>query len=106
MLRVLKGERPERPQGHAIPDDIWVLIGCCWLERPSDRPTADEAVQALEEITEVSDAGELPDWSEVPRMQAYLRQSSSFVPSLDDIQRSIQHLNSKPKHTEGDLQGM
>ena len=38
MLKVFRGERPERPAGSWFPDDLWNILGRCWSPLPKDRP--------------------------------------------------------------------
>jgi len=41
ILKVLRGERPERPQGvegNWFTDDVWKILGSCWQPNPGDRP--------------------------------------------------------------------
>jgi len=52
--RILKGERPERPQGIEgvlFMDDIWGILESCWKPAPGDRPTVDRVLQCLEEAS-------------------------------------------------------
>ena len=54
--QVSKGTRllcpPRTPQGLAA------LMTSCWLPNPTSRPTADQAVEAVEELTAMISAGE------------------------------------------------
>ena len=52
--KVLRGERPERPQGAEgkwFTDDVWGILGRCWEPKPGDRPSIDEVLQRLEEAS-------------------------------------------------------
>ena len=51
ILKVLDGERPERPQGvegKLFTDAIWRLLKLCWEPQPSDRPSAETVLLCLE----------------------------------------------------------
>ncbi|KAF8131244.1 kinase-like domain-containing protein [Mycena galopus ATCC 62051] len=40
LLKVIKGERPERPSApHEMSDVLWQHIKTCWSDKPSTRPT-------------------------------------------------------------------
>ena len=42
ILKILRGERPERPRGEQgawFTDGIWEMLELCWRPRPSDRPS-------------------------------------------------------------------
>jgi len=54
MMKVIKGERPERPQGtegDLFTDDVWGILESCWKSEPGDRPTIDRVLQSLEEAS-------------------------------------------------------
>ena len=43
LLKILRGFRPERPQGvqeARFTDDIWGMLGLCWKHQPSERISA------------------------------------------------------------------
>jgi hypothetical protein len=50
--KVVKGERPERPQGLegvvGFTDDVWEVLGLCWTPRPLDRPSIEDVLKRLE----------------------------------------------------------
>jgi hypothetical protein len=49
-IKILRGERPERPQGAAgrwFTDEIWDLLELCWKHEPSDRPSARDIRKSL-----------------------------------------------------------
>ena len=47
--KVLKGERPERPQGMGwFTDEIWETLEHCWKHEPSDRLGVDGVLNPLE----------------------------------------------------------
>ncbi|KAF9645406.1 kinase-like protein [Thelephora ganbajun] len=51
ILRVLKGERPGRPQGkegELFTDAIWGILELCWKPQPSDRASAKAVLLCLE----------------------------------------------------------
>lgn len=45
---MLKGVRPQRPNGHRISDRMWYIIEHCWHSEPSERISIEEAVSLLE----------------------------------------------------------
>jgi len=51
VVRILKGDRPERPQGIVgtwFTNDVWSILGRCWKSVPDDRPRIEDALQCLE----------------------------------------------------------
>jgi len=53
ILKVLQGERPERPQGEeGVPftDTIWGVLELCWKHQPSERIDANAVLLCLEGI--------------------------------------------------------
>jgi len=69
--KVLKGERPGRPQGAEkkwFIDDVWSMLGRCWEPKPGDRPSIEGVLHCLEEASRVwtplsplTEAALLPD---------------------------------------------
>ena len=54
VARVIKGKRPERPEGEEqtwFTDDIWGILEVCWKPRPSDRPSIEEILECLEKAS-------------------------------------------------------
>ena len=54
VVRILKGERPERPQGEEgawFVDDIWSIVERCWKARPGDRPSIKDVLRCLEKVS-------------------------------------------------------
>jgi len=52
--KVLRGDRPERPQGAEskwFTDEVWGILEHCWKPNPSDRPSAERVLQCLEEAS-------------------------------------------------------
>ena len=51
VMRILDGERPERPQGTQgvrFTDSIWAMLELCWKQQPCDRISAKDALLGLE----------------------------------------------------------
>ncbi|KAL2914516.1 U1 snRNP protein [Polyrhizophydium stewartii] len=46
-LWLLRGERPDRPPGSAIPDALWGIIQDCWKQDPAERPVFSEIVARI-----------------------------------------------------------
>ena len=52
LLKVLDGERPEKPEGEAgrlFTDNIWEVMELCWKSKPSERAKARDVLLCLEE---------------------------------------------------------
>ena len=50
-MKILDGERPERPQGAEavwFTDDLWEMMRGCWSPQPKFRPTAEIILENLE----------------------------------------------------------
>lgn len=51
--KILMGGHPERPQGTEgkwFTDEIWGILGSCWMTRPESRPTIEDVLQCLEKV--------------------------------------------------------
>jgi len=51
VVKILRGERPERPQGvegALFTDGIWGILELCWKHRPGDRAGAEDVLSCLE----------------------------------------------------------
>ena len=51
--KVVRGDRPERPQGADgvwFTDDVWEMLGCCWVPEPRNRPSIEDVLRCLEEV--------------------------------------------------------
>ncbi|KAF5387289.1 hypothetical protein D9757_005805 [Collybiopsis confluens] len=68
MLRVMAGERPERPAGpRAVPDRLWDVIQLCWRHNPRERPSMSRVIEMMKvgngDLREVSVTdSECLDW--------------------------------------------
>ena len=54
ILKVMGGERPERPRGTQaewFTDGLWGMLERCWRPQPHDRPGLDTLLQHLESLT-------------------------------------------------------
>jgi len=54
IVRTLRGERPERPQGAEVKwfmDDVWSALGCCRVPEPGNRLSIEDVLQCLEEAS-------------------------------------------------------
>jgi hypothetical protein len=54
VLKILRGERPSRPQdarGVWFTDGIWGLLELCWKPQPGDRPSLKTVLQCLQGVT-------------------------------------------------------
>ena len=56
VITVQKGERPRKPDNAAslgLSDTLWRLIEMCWSEPPSTRPTAQELLHHIRNVSHV-----------------------------------------------------
>ena len=54
VAKVLRGERPERPQGAEgkwFTDDVWGILGRCWEPQARYRPCIEDVLHHLEEAS-------------------------------------------------------
>ena len=52
MRKIIKGERPDRPQGPEavwFTDDLWGLLKQCWSSEPRLRPTVESVLEHLKQ---------------------------------------------------------
>ena len=52
--KVLKGDRPERPQGAEgvwFPDEIWKMLQICWAHQAENRARVEDVLECLEEVS-------------------------------------------------------
>ena len=52
--KILKGVRPERPEGVEegwFTDDVWKILGRCWMPQPGDRPSIEDILRCLEKVS-------------------------------------------------------
>ena len=52
--KILRGDRPERPQGEEgvwFTDEVWGILGSCWMTQPEDRPSIEDVLQCLGEAS-------------------------------------------------------
>ena len=110
IAKVLRGGRPERPQGAEgrwFTDDIWDILGGCWEPKPSDRPSIGDVLRHLEEASTLwtplppqMEAPQQPDsppctlselsigegmwWSDSPRLVTPPQDASGERPVDDD----------------------
>lgn len=47
VVKVLSGERPERPKDPVVTDKLWALIQLCWERTPRRRPEITDVVSCL-----------------------------------------------------------
>jgi hypothetical protein len=54
MRKIVEGEQPERPQGPEavwFTDDLWGMLGQCWVPKPELRPTVEGVLERLEQCS-------------------------------------------------------
>jgi len=52
--KILRGDRPERPQGEEgvwFTDEVWEVLGSCWMAQPEDHPSIEDVLQCLREAS-------------------------------------------------------
>ena len=79
--KVLRGNRPERPQGAEgmwFTDEVWQVLGSCWTTKPESRPSIEDVLQYL---GKVSRSWKPPS----PRSLAVLSTANSLTQELSDI---------------------
>ena len=83
MRKIIRGERPGRPQGQEavwFTDDLWGMLEQCWLHTPKLRPTVEDVLECLEQGLET--------WKPLPRLSA---DSDPQVDSDEDSDSTISH---------------
>ena len=78
--KVVRGVRPERPEGAEggwFTDDIWEVLGRCWMPQPGDRPSIKNVLQCLEAVSR--------SWTpaSIPPMTGSLVQEFSDITALE-----------------------
>lgn len=54
MLKVVRGERPERPPGaSSMSDELWELVGKSWSHQPGERLKTIQLVDMMQELASV-----------------------------------------------------
>jgi len=51
IASVTSGKRPERPNHASFTDCLWELTQKCWEQTPSDRPSAEQALEVLKKLS-------------------------------------------------------
>ena len=92
IWKVLRGERPERPQGDEgkrFTDAVWTLLELCWRSQPSGRPSAKAVLLCLEggsplsrPSSDVGGGGEIDTHSRSDATSRTSSASSPFRPGL------------------------
>ena len=85
LWKILKGVRPERPtgtEGGWFTDDVWELLGRCWMPQPEGRPNINDIRQCLEKVSR--------SWTPAlaPAMAGSLTQEFSDISVLRDTSDS------------------
>ena len=65
VVKILCGERPEKPQGvrgAQFTEEIWGMLELCWKPQPGDRPSPNTVLQCLQGVT--SNSGPPPHTGE------------------------------------------
>ncbi|KAJ7586545.1 kinase-like domain-containing protein, partial [Mycena floridula] len=90
MLKVLNNERPTRPASSKLNDTVWNCMTDCWKHNPDERPTAEEIVQRLSAMPELSGL-DCPnsdtEWDEsfARRLRSSLRENP-LLPTIEQLQ--------------------
>lgn len=99
-LRILEGDRPERPQGEGglwFTDDIWDSLGCCWKSAPGDRPSAEDVLHSLEKASMSWKPAQTMAWTPVTDPPA-LKLDSNTGESTEEDETSSTHQTSDSNH--------
>ena len=79
--KILRGDRPERPQGAEgvwFTDEVWGVLGSCWTTQPESRPSIEDVFQYL---GKASRSWKPPS----PRLLAALSTANPLTQGLSDI---------------------
>ena len=52
--KILRGDRPERPQGEEgvwFTNEVWEMLGSCWMTQPEGRPSIEDVLRCLGEAS-------------------------------------------------------
>ncbi|KAJ7586602.1 kinase-like protein, partial [Mycena floridula] len=90
MFKVLNNERPMRPASSELNDTVWNCMVDCWKHNPDERPTAEEIVQRLSTMPEVSGLDRPSsdtEWDEsfARRLRSSLRENP-LLPTIEQLQ--------------------
>ena len=104
VAKVGRGERPERPQGaegKLFTDDIWGILERCWAPRRDDRPSIEDVLQFLEEVsrswTPLSPLVEGPPMTDSP-IFSLLDRSTEENTDKGEVPYLTQAAPSRPPH--------
>jgi len=79
--KVLSGDRPERLQGEEgvwFTDEVWEVLGSCWMTQPEGRPSIEDVLQCLEKASR--------SWKPPPcQLLSVLSTVNSLTQGLSDI---------------------
>jgi len=78
--KILRGDRPERPQGEDgvwFTDEVWEVLGSCWMTQPEGRPSIEVVLQCLE--------GAPKSWKPSSYQSSVLSATNSLTQELSDI---------------------
>lgn len=91
MMKVLAGERPDRPGSTELNDTVWSCMQDCWKKKPAERPTADDAVSRISAMPELSGIVR-PDegWDEElgRKLRSSLR-NNPLLPSIEQLREML-----------------
>ncbi|KAJ7586650.1 kinase-like domain-containing protein [Mycena floridula] len=90
MFKVRNGERPTRPASSELNDTVWNCMEDCWKKNPDERPTAEEIVQRLSGMPELSGLDRPnsdTEWDEsfARRLRSSLRENP-LLPTIEQLQ--------------------
>ena len=107
IQKVLKGERPGRPEeGKLFTEAIWEILELCWKHKPEERAGARAVLRCLEETPllprQSPDAGGIVQTDTSEQLDAAANYSSTF-PASSNIPQA--HLRSSSWHSRFDGRG-
>ena len=105
VVRIFRGERPERPQGADgtwFTNEVWGTLERCWNPTPCDRPAIEDVLQCLDNA---SGSWTLPSSQMVASQPATGPPTLVFDSSAEESTDELQEVSSRPvrKHPKGDL---
>ncbi|KAK1229314.1 hypothetical protein PQX77_007632 [Marasmius sp. AFHP31] len=93
MFAVTQGKCPSRPQVLELSDAMWALMTGCWNQTAEARPTADQVLEKVREMTPHASESVATDWSDslLTHVRENVEYRSFSSESPDGFQRGPNH---------------